>query len=518
MSEHTPGVSRRALLRGGAVTAATAAITATSSGCPAHAAVASRPASPRTFSRMFPQLPAFARPSTALHEALVDLARPGGVLDARDDLTAGPVLLITDPSRSLVNRDNPTMTAGVTFLGQFLDHDMTLDTTSVLGTPTAVEHLPNQRDPRLDLDSVYGGGPVVSPQLYLPDRLHLRVESGGVFEDVPRLADGTPVMGDRRNDTNLVVAGLHVAFLRFHNAVVDALLAAGHRGDVFQEAQRLVRWHYQWVVVHEFLPLVVGAERTAAALRRQRPHSSGGTAMPVEFSGAAYRFGHSMVRPSYRANLAGDRGGPFFGFIFDPASPPEGYGYGADPDDLSGGYRAPRRFVGWQTFFDFGDGAVRRNKRIDATLSTPLFALPLSAIATGDRPLVLPQRTLLRHVTYGLPSGQDVARQLGVPPLAAADVAELAGYGLGLETHTPLWYYVLKEALLTEDGTRLGAVGGTVVAEVFARLLHADATSYVTAAPRWRPTLPQRSGQVTGEFTMVDLLTVAGVDPTSRGQ
>src|SRR5215216_7547549 len=116
--------------------------------------------------------------------------------------------------------------------------------------------------------------------------------------------------------------------------------------------------------------------------------------IPVEFQGAAYRFGHSLVRPSYRANLAGDGGRPFFGLIFDPAE--EGK---ADPDDLRGGARAPRRFVGWQTFFDFGDGEVKPNKLIDTRLSTPLFNLPMSAIASHDLPTSLPQRTLLRALT-----------------------------------------------------------------------------------------------------------------------
>ena len=121
-----------------------------------------------------------------------------------------------------------------------------------------------------------------------------------------------------------------------------------------------------------------------------------------------YRFGHSMVRPSYRANLQGDNGGPFFGFVFDPSQHPEDASQPplADPNDLAGGARAPRRFVGWQTFFDFGDGQVKPNKVIDTTISTPLFALPLLTIASHTPPVALPQRNLLRHVTWSLPSGQ----------------------------------------------------------------------------------------------------------------
>src|SRR4030095_4282618 len=138
------------------------------------------------------------------------------------------------------------------------------------------------------------------------------------------------------------------------------------------------------------------------------------------------RFGHSMVRPSYRANLAGDGGQPFFGLVFDPSQ--EGRG---DPADTRGGARAPRRFIGWQTFFDFGDGQVRPNKRIDTKLSTPLFDLPLGAIASGDPPTSLPQRTLLRHLTWSLPSGQAIAQAMSTQVLGASSFPELAQYNVG---------------------------------------------------------------------------------------
>ena len=209
--------------------------------------------------------------------------------------------------------------------------------------------------------------------------------------------------------------------------------------------------------------------------------------MPVEFQGAAYRMGHSMVRPSYRANLAGDNGQPFFAFVFDPAQHGK-----SDPDDLRGGCRAPRRFVGWQTFFDFGDGEVKPNKRIDTKISTTLFDLPLGAIASHDPPTALPQRNLLRHLTWQLPSGQRIARAIDVTPLAPSQLRELAPLRAGFERSTPLWYYVLKEAELLADGLHLGPVGGRIVAEVFIGLLQTDPGSYLSTRPRWRPTLPSR--------------------------
>ena len=392
---------------------------------------------------------------------------------------------------------------------------MTFDTASPLGKPTDPRASLNGRTPSFDLDSVYGAGPVGSPQLYDPaDRAKLKVESGGLFEDVPRMADGTAIIGDPRNDEHVVIAGMQAAFLMFHNNVVDRLRAGGTTSEAgaYSEARRLTTWHYQWMILHEFLPLFVGQSMVNSIVRRGRRFyrpKRGEAFIPVEFQGAVYRFGHSMVRPSYRANLAGDGGKPFFGMIFDPKAS------GPDPKDLRGGFRAPRRFVGWQTFFDFGDGQVKPNKRIDTRISTPLFDLPLGAIANHAPPTVLPVRTLLRHLTWELPSGQTIARRFGVSALAPADLDELHHYGLGLERSTPLWYYILKEAELVEDGLRLGPVGGRLVGEVVVGLLESDPASYLAYDRDWRPTLPSRAK---GDFSMVDFLTFAGVDPKSRGQ
>jgi hypothetical protein len=291
-------------------------------------------------------------------------------------------------------------------------------------------------------------------------------------------------------------------------------LRAAAAPDEFDEARRIVRWHYQWIVVHEFLPQLVGQPMVDDVFGSGRKYYTGDIGyMPVEFQGAAFRVGHSLVRPSYRANLAGDDGKPFFGLVFDP-SLPDGL---ADPGDLRGGARASRRFIGWQTFFDFGDGEVKHNKRIDTHISTPLMNLPAAAIrAFGNGPTSLPARNLLRQVTWSLPSGQAIAKQMGAPVLSRADLSELRSYSLGLESSTPLWYYILKEADVQEDGLRLGPVGGRIVAEVLIGLLQTDPTSYVAAAPGWRPTLPSSVG--TGEFRMVDLLTFAGVAPAGRGQ
>jgi hypothetical protein len=506
--------SRRRFLRGVASIAslgATGALVAPS-------AVAGQPAANR-FTRLFPHLPPFADATPQMAAALADIGRPGGLMDARDNLAAGPVALIVDPALNVnnPNANSPAGTAGTTFMGQFIDHDITFDTTSRLGVPTAPRQSPNARVPALDLDSVYGAGPVADPLLYDPrDRAKFRIESGGLFEDLPRLPDGAAVVADPRNDENLVIAGLQAAFLKFHNHAVDFVRARGAADPAaaFAQARRLTTWHYQWIVTNEILPSFVGRalvdDIVVRGRRFYRVDDEAAAAVPVEFQGAAYRFGHSLVRPSYRANLRGDNGVAFFGFVFDSAAQGQ-----SDPADLRGGARAPRRFIGWQTFFDFRDGEVKPRKKIDTRISTPLFDLPLGAIADGSAPASLPQRNLLRHLTWQLPSGQRVAEAMRAPVLSSRDLSELAGYGLGLERNTPLWYYVLREAALIGGGEILGPVGGRIVGEVIIGLLQADRDSYLSAAPHWMPTLPTATG--TGNFTMVDFLTFAGVDPASRG-
>ena len=504
--------TRRTLLRAMGAAAVTAGVGGV---YPAFA----KPAVTNSFTRIFSNLPPFAEASAKLTAALLDIGKAGGIMDAKDNLAAGPALLITDLSLSANNQNAllPEGAAGTTFMGQFIDHDMTFDTTSRLGVATKPRDSINSRLPALDLDSVYGTGPVADQLLYDPsDRVKFKVESGGLFEDLPRLQDGRALISDPRNDEHVILAGLHAAFLLFHNRAVDFVRASGETdsGVVFARARKLTTWHYQWIAVNEILPSFIGQPMVSDILRRgprfYRPDEDDGMLMPVEFQGAAYRFGHSMVRPSYRANLKGDNGKPFFGMIFDPA----GQGQ-ADPVDLRGA-RAPRRFVGWQTFFDFKDGELKPRKRIDTHISTPLFNIPLGAIADGSTPTSLPQRNLLRHLTWQLPSGQRIAKEMDVPSLAANDLSELSGYGLGLERNTPLWYYVLREADIIGGGQHLGPVGGRIVGEVIIGLLQSDRASYLNAEPRWTPTLPSSTGA--GFFKMVDFLTFAGVSPASRGQ
>jgi hypothetical protein len=500
-----------------------------------------RPQSPNnTFTRMFPDLPPYAPPTETAREQAKKLGEKGGPIDALDILS-DPIQSILNPGQfSPNNPDNPNMTAGVTFFGQFLDHDITLDPRSPLLEPSNPKKTTNFRTAAFDLDSMYGNGPEASPELYdvSSGDIKLRVEpipgsekvsrNGAIRFDLPRDPNNNAILGDSRNDEHVILAQLHMAFLRFHNAVVDHLRkdpasATQSAEQIFKLAQRQVRWHYQWIILHEFLPLTIGQARVADILNKgprfyrvdegadgRRARRSKDPLIPIEFSVAAYRFGHSQIRPSYRLNFGPTvtPAAPFFAFLFDDAQDPND----PDPIDLRGGKRAPRRFVDWQTFFNFGDGNFRPNKQIDGKLSSVVMLLPGSRGPAPGLPTdgvqSLPSRNLMRHVNSGIPSGQAIARRMGVPALTPAQLDMLKPYDM--EKSTPLWYYILKEAEVMEKGLRLGPVGGRIVGEVFIGLLKADESSYLAAQPRWKPVLPATRR---GDFRITDLLTFAGVVP-----
>lgn len=502
-----------------------------------------RPSLPRfpddVYSRMFPGLPSFAPQTDESREQAKTLGVIDGILDAKDKLTEGPIRLITEQELSENNPNNPNMTAGVTFFGQFLDHDLTLALKAPLDERTEPRRTTNFRTAEFDLDSVYGNGPAGSPELYDTSSgdIKFRVEAipgskavsrkGVERFDLPRDANNNAIIGDSRNDENLLISQFHLAMLMFHNAVVDRLRdepanATRSAQEIFKEAQQQVRWHYQWIILNEFLPLTIGQDRVDEILRNgprfykvtDRTQDSFFRSprreplIPVEFAVAAYRFGHSQIRPSYRLNFGPDGGQePFFAFIFDDSADPSSL----DPNDMRGGKRAPRRFVDWQTFFKFDNDNFRPNKKIDTKLSSPLFLLPGSrGIAVpglpGDGVQSLASRNLMRHVNFGIPSGQAIARVMGVRALTPAQLAELAP--LGMDRSTPLWYYLLKEAEVFENGLRMGPVGSRIVGEVFIGLIKADRDSYLSVNRNWKPTLPSAKA---GDFEITDLLKFAGV-------
>ena len=402
------------------------------------------------------------------------------------------------------SHENPRIPAGYTYLGQFIDHDITYDPMSELQKHNDPDALVDFRTPRFDLDSLYGSGPSDDPFLYESNRPGTR----GVAlligvnppddqvepHDLPRNQQGRALIGDPRNDENIIVSQLHLLFIRFHNNVVARVREEQPNltgRALLTECQRIVRWHYQWVVVHDFLERIVGADMAQSVLRDGHPHFGwrSDPFMPVEFSGAAYRFGHSMIRPSYSLNRANEDI-PIFVADDDP-----------DPFKHLGGFRRlPFGWtIDWTRFFELADEAPQHSRRIDTKISPPLFDLPA---ATDPERRALPALNLRRGAALGLPSGQDVAQAL--------DCRRLTHRELGLEgalaDRTPLWFYILREAEIHAGGEHLGAVGGRIVAEVLVGLLDGDRQSYLHQKPGWTPTLPAATE---GDFTMPDLVRFA---------
>lgn len=448
------------------------------------------------FGRLFPTLPPFASDNQRVRDALLALGAPGGIMDAQDP---------PPPAPNPASPDNPNITAGFTFLGQFLDHDITFDPTSSLERQNDPESINNFRTPAFELDSVYGSGRGASPHLYDQANPGKLLIDAAAPNDLPRNSQNTAIIGDPRNDENVIVSQLQLAFIKFHNAVLDEVLRTiPNPNEAFEEAQRLVRWHYQYIILHQFLPLTIGADVVDDILTDGRKFYDWRNEpfIPVEFSVAAYRFGHSQIRPGYLVNQGTGGSPPFAVPIFNAALNPND----PDPNDLRGGKRAPRRFVGWSHFFQTGGPApLQQSKIIDPKISTPLFALPFTGPNLPTNPASLAQRNLLRHLTFSLPSGERVAQAMGFRPLGADDLAEV--YALGLR-ETPLWYYILKEAEVRQRGRQLGPVGGRIVGEVFIGLLEGDRMSYLRQNPQWVPTLPSAA---TGNFQITDLLRFAGV-------
>ena len=409
--------------------------------------------------------------------------------------------------------DNSRIPSGYTYLGQFVDHDLTFDASSSAQRRIDPEGRLSFRSPRFDLDSLYGSGPVDEPFQYdqtgpRTGRAFLLDRRGDPREvDLPRNGQGRALIGDPRNDENTLVSQLHCAFLQFHNRMLERLAAQGvTEVELFDQAQQQVRWHYQWVVVHDFLRRLIGDElhgklltqaeddqgrpRDRVRLRHYRYKAN--PFMPVEFSAAAYRFGHSQVRERYLINqrINGDRP------VFNPQSQP---GDGSD-------YRGFQPLIGrwavsWPRLFPLDDTPVQLSRLIDTKLAPSLFALP-GETSAQRRSLAL--RNLQAGVRLGLPSGQQVAQTMGAPVLTTEQLAPCP------PGQAPLWFYVLAEAAseLGDHGQHLGPVGGRLVGETFLGLLRADPTSYYNASDPWLPDAELSTDQPS-KFDMADLLRFA---------
>lgn len=426
------------------------------------------------FGRLFPDLPC----QTVTGDALLRYGAADGPLECRPEVNAG------------LGQDNPRISAGWPFFGQFIAHDITHDRSPLQETED-VRTLQNYRKPRLDLECVYGAGPVGQPYLYDvrdPDKL-LVAECESPTGDLPRNNQGVALVGDARNDTHLFISQLHLAFLRFHNRVVDRLRESGVAPDqVFERAAQLVRWHYQWIVLHEFLPLSVGDDliRELVKYGPKLCRFEGRPFIPVEFSDGAYRFGHAQIRDAYDVN-ARLRAVPIFPTLV-----------GICPV-------APERQIDWKLFFEFEAAEPPQpSRRITPQLVPALMRLPEALVGQTTRPEFssLAARDLYRAHSVALPSGEAIARALGLNPSTATRL-EAANPEW---KETPLWLYVLAEAEVQRNGEYLGEVGGRIVGEVIFELLRHDATSFMSS-PNWRPELARADGR----FGITDLLSYAGV-------
>lgn len=462
------------------------------------------------FGRMFRRLPRATFGSTeAENEA--NLAALGKAMSAD-----------FDEPKDGKDEEESGIPALYTYLGQFIDHDITFDPASSLQKQNDPDALTDFRTPALDLDNVYGRGPDDQPYLYDGGRKFLlgaNIGGGGPgARDLPRnsASPARALIGDPRNDENSIVSQLQGLFLRFHNRMADA-----HASRPFAAIQREVRFHYQYVVLNDFLPrivhssvlqdLKVNGHYDQSRLKffhwRHEPF------MPVEFSVAAYRLGHSMIRPGYRLNEE----------VLLPIFPVPDKGF---KEGLTG-FRAmnPAWGIDWGRFVDVdvrkydGSDADKKKRlqfayRIDASLVNPLAQLPASVVS--DKPDSLAARNLLRGWRLGLPSGQDVARAMGITPLTdkeiligkatdgGKDASSIDDPNLKLPEvfhgNCPLWTYILAEAARHKESVelpvtekvkvstpRLGPVGGRIVAEVFLGLLFADKSSLLNQAPHWTP-------------------------------
>lgn len=424
--------------------------------------------------------------------------------------TAGDVDHIFNQIAQMMYLDLPDaadMPAGFTYLGQFIFHDISFDSSPLDSTVTETRQIRNYRSPAFNLDGLYGGGPNAAPYLYRWikhdwQRFQFQVGRAQVgptnhkidIFDLPRVLNGvdegsTAVIPDLRNDEHLILSQLHLAFLFFHNYWLEALKnKTSNDTTLFKEAQKMVRWHYQWIILNEYLPQIVD-EETLAQVKQQGPnyyHVQEQAYIPVECAAAVMRFGHSQVREHYRFNSS------------------------TTNLPLLSPHNAPFTVVDWRRFFplkaDYAHPSVNRATLIGPHLSAGIEKLPKTvfpAHSHSHNENNLAFRNLKRGYLLGLPSGQDLARALGLKPIQIQEDQPL--FPDELRNNTPLWYYILYEAEREQGGKKLGPLGGLLLSEVMIGILKTDKTS-VLHQPAWKPKLSDM-----GKFSMATWLQSAGI-------
>lgn len=472
---------------------------------------AARPAGAATFGRMFNLTP-FRPPEPLLHNLAEIMREP--------------------PASTPLWKPYARTPAGYITFGQFLTHDLTYDPSPLpaLERERNLKGLPNIRTPRFDLDPVYAEPPVSTVAAPRIGDKFLIANEGHASKplDLMRTANGLALIPDPRNDENVLISQLHVAFMKLHNRFVDDLVAARRAGSPlssqpdFQAAKRLCQWHYQWLIVNDYLPEVVqratinsirkfGNGRFTITTPCYTPSASATNPpwIPVELATAALRFGHSMLGVTYAVSSREQKAKTFGHDLNEPVL----NGMRPIPPDLK---------VKWDLFFKVPGAPFRpqnKARALDSYLPPPLFDLPRPLLPPGEvhtQPFSLALRDLQRGRRYGLPSGQQVAKAMadkvpGTPVLENRVIfrGHPLGADPGWEGQAPLWFYILEEARELGKGETLGPVGGRIVAEVFLKLLDLDKDSYLHARPIFRPVF-QPPGTAR-QATVGDLLAYAGV-------
>lgn len=366
--------------------------------------------------------------------------------------------------------------AGIAFLGQFIDHDLTFDASTALGEVTGdPSEIENFRTPRLELDSVYGSGPEMQPYLYDegPNKYQLILgtsdDQNAVINalDLQRNRTGRAIIGDARNDENIVISQIHGReFIKLHNDALALILQGGApTSAAFEKAKEFVRGLYQKRVLTEFLPAIVDASVLDPMMAGFVAGSLPGPIdwrnapdMPVEFSAAAFRFGHSMIRETYQLNAASAPRG-----LFDLG--------GFRPVDAADN-------VEFNLLFDRVGATFQKARKIDTKLAPTLLSLPPRI---ASKPSNLAERNLIRgQITFQIPFGEDIADEF-FPGAKIPTHPAVTAAGLG---KTPLWFYTLAEA--EAHGGKLGPVGGTLVAGTILNVLLRERRSIANNAQRAR--------------------------------
>jgi hypothetical protein len=389
------------------------------------------------------------------------------------------------------------VTVGYTYFGQFVDHDLTKDGSSIDDAlKLQPEQIRNDQTPRLDLGHLYGRGPFDPDDAILYEKSDVRLKTGGKDAraggsfDIP-IGRGMPLVADDRTVENAILRQVAAVFIHLHNCAVEQFRGLRlPEADLFARARIQTVWQFQWLICSDFLQRLLDPGVYEDVFKRHRPLLSWNVfSIPVEFSVAAMRFGHSMVRERY-ALSAGPQNDRSLRELF------------AEP--LRRQALPPEFEIDWRFFFtNAGTGTANEPPRsalfarpIDTRISPSLHHLPEPIKRLFNAPSIeanalippgglnkLPVRTLFRGAGLRLCSGQKAADALGESVLSERELTtDSAGQPTPdgtvlrdkkMTTETPLWYYILRESEVRHNGDRIGPVGSRIIAETFyAALLH----------------------------------------------